>query len=238
MIIPEEAIKYILFQRTEYLIYQNNRWLNSIVIRLPFLSYNRMVSFEAWLFKNRIKKLFLKDMEREYESVKNYLPEKPTAILDIGCGVAGIDARLSDHYKEKGKKVDFCLLDKTELNEKVYYGLEKRAAFYNSLEIARNLLIANGVMGQNIYTQEAIGAPIFPSKKFDLILSLVSWGFHYPVETYLDEVYEKLMPGGTLIIDIRKGTEGEKLLEKKFGVASQFITDEKKRRRAFIKKEV
>ncbi|MDP3013699.1 MAG: hypothetical protein Q8M92_05610, partial [Candidatus Subteraquimicrobiales bacterium] len=68
--IPDKAVKYILFQRTEYLIYQNNKWLNKIVIRIPFLAYNHMVLFEAWLFKSRIKRLFSEDMECEYESIK------------------------------------------------------------------------------------------------------------------------------------------------------------------------
>lgn len=238
ILIPDKAIKYILFQRTEYLVYQNNRWINSIVIRLPFLSYNQMVSFEAWVFRNRIKRLFSKDMEREYKSIKKYIPENPSSILDIGCGVAGIDIKLFSHYKEKGQEPDFYLLDKTEINDKIYYGLENKAAFYNSLEVARGLLTANGVSDDKVHTQEATGLPVFPDKKFDLIISLVSWGFHYPVETYLNEVYELLKPGGLLIVDIRKGTEGEKLLEKKFHTRVQFITDEQKRRRAVIKKEI
>jgi len=236
--ISDSAVKYILFQRTKYLIYQNNKWLNKIVIRIPFLTYNRMVLFEAWLFKSRIKRLFSEDMEREYESIKKYLPENPSLVLDIGCGVAGIDVMLAHHYDKAGKKIDLYLLDKTELNKKVFYGLEKTAAYYNSLEIARDLLILNKVEKQNIHTQEATGHPIFPGKKFDLIISLVSWGFHYPVETYLDEVYEKLSPDGTLIIDIRKGTNGEKIIEKKFGTKTQFITNEQKRCRAIIKKKI
>jgi SAM-dependent methyltransferase len=235
--IPDKAVKYILFQRTEYLIYQNNKWLNKIVIRIPFLTYNHMVLFEAWFFKSRIKRLFSEDMECEYESIRKSLPENPASVLDIGCGVAGIDVMLIRHYEKEGKKVNFYLLDKTELNKKVFYGLEKTAAYYNSLDVARDFLIANGASKENIHTQEVAGNPIFQGKQFDLVISLISWGFHYPVETYLDEVYDLLKPGGKLIIDVRKGSGGEKLIEDKFNSNLIVIKDAKKRQRFLIEKK-
>jgi SAM-dependent methyltransferase len=236
--IPDNAIKYILFQRTKYLIYQNNKWLNSIIIRIPFLTYNRMVVFEAWLFKSRIKRLFSEDMEREYESIKEGLPEDPSAILDIGCGVAGIDVMLARHYKERGKSVDFYLLDKTELNDKVYYDLEKTASYYNSLDVARNLLMANGVASERVHIQEVTGNPIFPGIQFDLVLSLISWGFHYPVETYLDEVNDLLKPRGKLIIDVRKGSNGDALVKQKFNSRLVLIKDAQKHQRFMIEKKL
>ena len=195
-----------------------------------------MVLFEAWLFKNRIKRLFTEDMQREYESIKKILPRNPSSVLDVGCGVAGIDVMLARHYEKNGKKVDFYLLDKTELNDKVYYGLQKIASYYNSLNIARELLLVNRVDSEKIHIQEVTGSKIFPGTRFDLVLSLISWGFHYPVETYLDQVYDLLKSGGKLIIDIRKGTGGEKLIEKKFGSKPVVIKDAQKHQRFLIEK--
>ncbi|MBT7094851.1 MAG: hypothetical protein HN936_16515, partial [Bacteroidetes bacterium] len=37
------------------------------------------------------------------------------------------------------------------------------------------------------------------------------------IETYLDIVYDKLTEGGSLILDVRKGTNGIELLNNKFG---------------------
>ncbi|HVB19805.1 MAG TPA: class I SAM-dependent methyltransferase [Candidatus Paceibacterota bacterium] len=195
-----------------------------------------MVLFEARFFRARIKRLFTKDMEREYESIKAILPENPSTILDIGCGVAGIDVMLARHYRERGRNVDFYLLDKTELNDRVYYGLEKTASYYNSLDVARDLLVANGVRKEMIHTQEVTRAPMFPGVQFDIVLSLISWGFHYPVETYLDEVYTLLKPGGELIIDIRKGSIGEKPIQGKFTKASTVVKDAQKHRRLVVQK--
>lgn len=218
LIIPDIAVKYILFQRTEYLIYQNTWWLNKIIIRIPFLTYNMMVLFEAWLFRKRLKRLFSKDMMQEYNTIKGSLPENPEAILDIGCGVAGIDGMLNYHYKEKKIDVKFYLLDRTELKHNIYYGFKDKPSFYNSLSIAESLLVNNGVKPENIYKQEATpDNEINFSVKFDMIISLISWGFHYPISIYLDKAYELLKPGGVLIIDARKNSGIEETLKNKFG---------------------
>jgi SAM-dependent methyltransferase len=213
--IQNDAVKYILFQRTVYLILQNNIFINRFLIRMPtFLPYNRVVRLEAALFKNRTRRLFNEDMAKEYETIKNYLPSHINSVLDIGCGVAGIDVLIYSHYKERHKNINLFLLDKTELNDKVYYGLEKQAAYYNSLDVAKSLLIENGVEANAIHLQEVTdNARIFPGEKFGLIISLISWGFHYPVETYLDQAYDLLEPNGVLIIDIRKRSGEEQLIE-------------------------
>ena len=235
--VPNNAVKYILFQRTELSIYRSKEWLLRFVMNKYLPIYNFAVNLEALLLSNRAKKLFSADMEVEYFNLKEYLPERPENILDIGCGVAGIDVMLTRHYGKEGKKVNFYLLDKTELNKKVFYGLEKTAAYYNSLDIARDFLIANGVSNENIHTQEVTGDPVFPGKQFDLVISLISWGFHYPVETYLEEVYGLLKPGGKLIIDVRKGSGGEKFIEDKFGSKPVVIRDAQKHQRFLIEKK-
>ena len=155
-------------------------------------------------------------------------------ILDIGCGVAGIDVFLNEHYKNNSP--DFYLLDKTEIEKKVFYGLKDKAAFYNSLPVAKKLLIENGVKEEKIHTQE-VGEDnkIKFGKKFDLVISLISWGFHYPVSTYLDQVYEMLNSGGTLIIDVRNVAGAEDLLINKFG-NGKVIYERKKEKRFVFKK--
>ncbi|MDP3958237.1 MAG: class I SAM-dependent methyltransferase [bacterium] len=233
MKIPDCAVPFILFQRTEYLVVQNNVFWNRFRIRIPFLTYNRYVSLEAFLFKNRTKHLFNEDIAKEYDRIKDYLPAHALRVLDIGCGVAGIDILLSRHYKDAPH---VYLLDKSRIEEEVYYGLEQKGAFYNSLEVAKKLLIENGVAENHIHVQEVgaeneIGYP----GPFDLVISLISWGFHYPVSTYLDQAYELLVPGGTLIIDVRKGSDGRRLLEKKFG-RLEMIYDAQKHERFVARK--
>ncbi len=230
--IPHNALAYILFQRTEFSIYATRRWLLRLVMNRRIPIYNAAVRLEAFLFPSRTKRLFSADMEREYDIIKEHLPSNLHNILDIGCGVAGIDIMIHAH----NKNANFHLLDKTEVNSKVYYGLEKEAAYYNSLGIAKEMLVANGVESSHVFLQEVTGAPLFPGKKFDLIISLISWGFHYPISTYLDYALDALLPGGRLIIDVRKDTDGEALLEEKFGPLRIIYEAQKYRRLLVIKK--
>ncbi len=234
--IPDKALKYILFQRTEFSIYQTYSWLLRIVMNRRFPIYNFAIKLEALLFPIRTKRLFSIDMEREYAIIKKYLPESPKKILDIGCGVAGIDIMLNKHYSDKNQTPNFYLLDKTEVNSKVYYGLEKKAAYYNSLDIAKELLLANGVRKDKICIQEVDGQSIFPGNKFDLVISLISWRFHYPISTYLDEVYDLLGSGGRLIIDVRKDSDGVDLLKNKFGSVTVIYEARKHQRVLIIKR--
>ena len=131
--------------------------------------------------------------------------------LDIGCGIAGPQCFMP-------KTTKLFLIDKTEVDSKLYYGFQQKTSFYNSMMITKENLIANGVKENNINIQEATETnEIKFNERFDLITSFISCGFHYPIETYLDQIYEKLKTGGVLIVDIRKETTGLAALKTKFG---------------------
>lgn len=216
MKIDNKAIPFILRQRTQYIRKSN---LHKIVARFIRLYDNRnfesMLKANLFLSKNGIKKEYHKDMVSEYESIKNELPITIENVLDIGSGIAGLDVLISTHYKNK---IEICLLDKSSIDKDLHYGFEKRGSFYNSLSLAKKVLVNNGTPENNIFLQEATDDnAINFNKKFDLIISIISWGFHYPVDTYLDEVFNKLNVGGILIIDVRKESNGQEQLVNKFG---------------------
>ena len=50
----------------------------------------------------------------------------------------------------------------------------------------------------------------------DLILSITSWGFHYPIEIYWEGVREIVHDRSVLFIDLRKKTNGFDFLKDKF----------------------
>lgn len=131
-----------------------------------------------------------------------YLPPTADAVLDIGCGMAGIDVLLWRLYRPR-----LFLLDGTGMAA-VRTGFHGTLEWYNSMPIARKLLELNGVPTSRIVE----GTPA----RCDLAISLLSWGFHYPVSTYLPLVKTVLSPGGRLILDIRKGTDGLAALEADF----------------------
>lgn len=157
-----------------------------------------------------VREAYAEDMEAEYEMLAPYLPLKCARILDIGCGVAGIDVHLWQHYHAGAR---LFLLDRSEVARRPWYGFRKEGAFYNSLSVACQLLMENGVPVEDIAAIEASPGRLCLPSKVDLVLSLYSWGYHYPVSTYLDAVRRVLAPGATVIVDVREGTDGVRDLE-------------------------
>ena len=232
MRVPDTALTYILFQRTGYLFFTNRAFFRRLRKLVPFLSYEKMIDLEAWLNRERIKAHYVADMDQEYQSMKAYLPLACSSVLDIGCGVAGIDVFLRQHYQDQNhaqaQALQFFLLDKSQLETRVFYGFQSHGAFYNSLAVAKNVLVLNGVADDHVITLEASDDnTIAIQDRIDFVISLISWGFHYPVETYVQAVYQLLSEQGRLILDVRKKTDGLARLKDWFS-ACNIIAEEKK----------
>lgn len=214
--VPDEAVKYILLQRTGYIMLDKNRLIRKLANRRPDLVYGAIIALEASIRKNRVKQLFNEDMLGEYQEIKAWLPSDVSAVLDIGCGVGGIDVLLYRHY-DCDPNIDFYLLDKTSIDRTVFYGFRSEGSFYSSLEVTELMLRQNGLSRESIHTLEATSdCRINVGTVVDLVISLIAWGFHFPVCTYIDRVHDILRESGHLIMDVRKGTEGEAELRRKF----------------------
>ncbi len=75
----------------------------------------------------------------------------------------------------------------------------------------------NGVGPDRIETIEANDSGEVPiNRPLDLVISLISWGFHYPVDTYLAQIRSLLSKNGVLILDVRKNTDGMKKIKEQF----------------------
>ena len=155
--------------------------------------------------------------------LREALPAKvPERVLDIGCGFALYDNVLLEHY---GYPVHthIYLLDKTtEIKKEGFKGGGFRPegiSFYTNLECAKDILVANGANESNIHTLEVSDGVLsqLTTSSFDLVYSLLSYGHHYPVSTYLNDIKRILKKGGILILDLRvlDGTvQGLKQLER------------------------
>jgi SAM-dependent methyltransferase len=225
--IPDEAIIYILFQRTSYLKFPHNWFYRKLKKISPISLYNTFVKTEAYFRRDNIKRLYCEDILIEYETIKDHLPQACENILDIGCGMAGIDIFLFQHY-QSDTKIDYFLFDKTEINQKVFYGYKEKSAFYNSLILAKSFLRLNGIDESKIHLIEVpSNNKISIDCSFDLVISLISWGFHYPLSQYLDNVYELLNENGTLILDLRKTTQDKVILQDRFSSVKQIAEGQK-----------
>ncbi|MFB6226963.1 MAG: class I SAM-dependent methyltransferase [bacterium] len=207
--LPSDAVPYILLQRMNTQKFRNLRYMLPYGRTLYNAIYNNFLyQAEASLRENEIKDQYLSEMKDEFNTIKDHLPDRTTSILDVGCGVGGIDLFLSDFYEDS--QPIFYLFDKTEVSSSVYYQFKDEAAFYNSLDVAARALKQNGVNEKNLYTLDADDFDLTELKDVDLCISLISWAFHYPLDTYLNDVVECLAEDGSLLLDFRKGPDSSK----------------------------
>lgn len=163
-----------------------------------------------------IKSAIEKMIKRDYDMIENFLPSSASNILDIGCGLGLINIVLGDKYKN----CNFHMLDKTqELENEKISGFNEKYTFYNSLEATKVMLNKNGIDESNIflYEVEEENVNILKNKKFDIILSFLSCGWHYSVLEYKELILSSLNDDGLVILDIRHNTNE---LEK----AQEFLT--------------
>ena len=196
-----------------------------------------VVELYDYLFcRNSIWRAHKTEMMGVLDTMKTSLPTQSRSILDIGSGFGAIDLLLFHHYEGAP---NIHLLDKDDIAPHKSSGFHDSAesfAPYNSFAYTRSFLERNGVPGDKIATTD-IATETFPQEEqFDLVLSLLAWGFHFPVSTYIDDVYNTLSPGGTLIMDVRKTTHGIDELEQKFGHRPTVIYEEEKFSRVSVQK--
>lgn len=120
-----------------------------------------------------------------------FLPVEVESILDIGCGMAGIDVFLKRRYP----KASLLLLDGD--GDDPRDGWNEQLDAFSSRSVAAELLAANGVSVDrwlDVNTTEPLVA--------DLVISLASWGYHYPLSTY--------KVSGFCIADLRKSQEPQR----------------------------
>lgn len=161
----------------------------------------------AWLRRHRthygpdLVEEYSAELSETYEQIRPFLPPRAKRILDIGAGLGGINVLLSRQYDEF---LEITLLDRSGITPGPQGGFHEGGfAAYNSFEHAIDLLGANGVEDEVLVCD--IDREPFPDGEFDIVISLLSWGFHYPITTY--------RPRARLIVaDVRRNTDGEEAL--------------------------
>ncbi len=163
-----------------------------------------------------------KMIQKDYLMVNDYLPIKCESILDIGCGLALSDVALYNHYKNNyNNKPNIFLLDKNEFDTTKISGFNKEYKGYNSMNAAHDILSTNGVDSDKINLYETDNFDELYDKKYDIISSFLSCGWHYDVSTYMDLFDKTLSDTGVLILDIRHDTGQVETVKSKFNLHRQ-----------------
>ena len=171
--------KLLLLQRID-LISEKQRFIRKKLGR--FLFTNLFVNF--FIPQKEIESKINEEFLKEFNSIKKYLPNTSKNILDIGCGLGVINIFLNDYYS---KKCNFTLIDKNYVDKKVAYGFDNNSESYNKLEISKEFLILNGFKTEKLQLINA-DENFDLNQNYELIISLFSMGYHYPIENYINVI--------------------------------------------------
>jgi hypothetical protein len=129
-------------------------------------------------------------------------------------------------------------MDSSDFNFKALrYGHGEPERYYNSLSIAKSFLTQNSDSKNDIVKIEI--KKDFPEqlpKNFDIIVSFISWGFHYSLELYWSLLFNKMNSNSIMILDVRKESESSFFLNKQSNILSETISSNGKFNRIKIRR--
>ena len=198
--------KLLLLQRNE-LLSKNQYWLRKRFGRLIFTNFF-VNYFQVEDIEKRTEELF----QKEIELIKNYLPKKAENIMDIGCGLGIINIFLDKIYNNQS---NFFLLDKNRIDNVIKYGFSSDYESYNDLKETRNLLINNDINPSSINAFD-VEKDFIIDAKIDLVISLKSMCYHYPIDQYLRLFQTCCNENTSFIFDVSEGYYNESLFKRHF----------------------
>lgn len=158
---------------------------------VPFIRFQRSRYNERKVpDPEEVKRRYAAHVAEDFAGMEPHLPEHVDSILEIGCGMGLIEVFMKHRYPDARLE----LLDGDKVTAPGGGGYSDKPDIYNSRAHTEMLLAANGVKvdrWHDIGTKELLQA--------DLIISMASLGYHYPLNTY------RLR--GFCIVDLRRGSE-------------------------------
>ena len=155
---------------------------------------------EVALRREAIFRATLEEVFAEYLPLRTALAEmgrRPQSVIDVGCGQALNDALLVKDFD--------CAVTLVDIEEtpNQYHNWNDSGSGYASLADAEAFLRGNGAREVT-----AINPRKTPERmeglRADLVTSLISCGFHYPIGDYLELFLRTVAEGGLVMLDIRR----------------------------------
>lgn len=160
---------------------------------------------EARERRDEVLALYQREMQAEFDALYPHLPAGVRSVADIGAGLGLLDLAFGRAYGAALHLVDI------ETTSHRYHLYAERAAGYSRLEGARRMLVRNGIGPGDIVVTNPTRTNLEPIG-YDVVVSLLAMGFHFPCETYRGFVERGLRSGGVCVFDHRNGTDQSEFL--------------------------
>ena len=132
--------------------------------------------------------------------------------MDVGCGLGLINIYIN---RIANSDTQFFLLDKNRIDKKIKYGFSPNYESYNNLNETRKILMSNNIKDDCIKLFD-VDQKILIHTKMDLVISLKSMGYHYPLDNYIDLFRNCCTKDTVFIYDIGENQFDENALREIF----------------------
>jgi hypothetical protein len=162
--------------------------------------------------------------------------QKNLIILDIGVGIGGYHKKW---IREYSNNATLYLMDNSEFNIRALsYGHGCSDRYYNSLFLTKKFLY--NVNNPKVKVDSIEIKEEYPSKipdHLDLIVSFISWGFHYSLEDYWSTIIHRMsLFSSIILIDVRKNSQSYNFLKEQANFSLEVISSTSKSDRVLVRK--
>lgn len=169
-----------------------------------------------WLNEEWTNPDYQKRKQENFDVLAAELKHPPTTLLDIGCGLAWESRLFNKHYNTELWLLDGDSKDNenkpSNAKDVNYHNTSDEFLFYHPLSVLHENLKRLGLTNYKLVDCNNIDIP--DDKKFDIITSWLSCGFHYPASTYRNLILKHSHENTRVFMDIRTHVKtGEPFLE-------------------------
>jgi len=163
----------------------NNQFIDLVKMQRPYIQGDS----NQEIFEN-----YLQDVAQDFDDIKSYLQDTKY-LVDLGAGMGGIDYMI----KQQFPNIEIVAMDGEQVVDGEHYGYTDNLQFYSNNSVAEKFFKDNNL--SVIFCPAADDVVV----DCDTLISLNSWGFHYPVHRYIKFV--KQNRPRTIILDLRIGQQ-------------------------------
>lgn len=138
----------------------------------------------------------------EIGEIEKYLKRTPRVALDVGSGIGRASVFFFKYFK--WSKSHFILADGNSGDVQLAGRRTGETDYYNSLKATDSYCRANGMQNFKTFNLEKNGWDNL-SRKPDLVYSFKALGFHWPINSFLRDVYSLLSKNCRLFFELRAG---------------------------------